>query len=227
MLTRIITTALFAGFITGIIAAVLQFALIQQLLLHAELFENGTLTHFGDAGAGTSGNLAWPGFDPQRDLLSILFSAIIYIGYSFLLVAGISLAAEQGHNITPRSGLIWGFAGFIALLLAPAMGLPPELPGAGAADVATRQVWWFGTVAATALGLWLIAFGNSPITWAIAVLALAIPHIIGAPQPNLFTGPVPPELASHFATRAIGVGLICWSILGLLAGYFWNKESDA
>ncbi len=227
MLTRIITTALFAGFITGIIAAVLQFALIQQLLLHAELFENGTLTHFGDAGAGTSGNLAWPGFDPQRDLLSILFSAIIYIGYSFLLVAGISLAAEQGHNITPRSGLIWGFAGFIALHLAPAMGLPPELPGAGAADVAARQVWWFGTVAATALGLWLIAFGNSPITWAIAVLALAIPHIIGAPQPNLFTGPVPPELASHFATRAIGVGLICWSILGLLAGYFWNKESDA
>ena len=225
MLTRIVTTALFAGFITGFIAAALQFWLAQPLLLHAELFENGTLQHFGSAAAGTAAHADWPGFDPMRDGLSLLFTALIYTGYAFLLTAAIAFADERGHGITPRSGLIWGIAGFVAVQLAPALGLPPELPGAGAAEVAARQVWWFGTVAATALGLWLIAFGKSPITWAIALFALAAPHAIGAPEPATFVGPVPPEIAAHFAARALGVGLAAWAILGLLAGYFWNSEA--
>ena len=105
------------------------------------------------------------------------------------------------------------------------MGLPPELPGAGAADVAARQVWWLGTLFATALGLWLIAFGEGSVAWIIGATALAIPHIIGAPEPDLLVGPVPPEIAAHFAARALGVGLVAWAILGALCGYFWNKEA--
>jgi cobalt transporter subunit CbtA len=227
MLTRIITTALFAGFIAGIIAAILQFLLVQPLLLHAELFEGGELTHFGTSGAGTSAHMEWPGFDPMRDMLSVLFTALVYTGYGFLLVAAIAFASDRGHTLTPRTGLIGGIAGLVVVQLAPAMGLPPELPGAGAADVAPRQVWWFGTLFATGLGLWLIAFGQSSVAWIIGVVALAIPHIIGAPEPDLFTGPVPPEIAAHFAARALGVGLIAWTILGGLAGYFWNSEADA
>ena len=225
MLTRIITTALFAGFIAGILAAILQFLLVQPLLLHAELFEGGDLTHFGASGAGTAAHAAWPGFDPMRDMLSVVFTALIYTGYAFLLVAAVAFAADRGHDITPRTGLIWGVAGFVAVQLAPAMGLPPELPGAGAADVAPRQVWWFGTLFATGLGLWLIAFGQNAVSWVIGAAALAIPHIIGAPQPDLLVGPVPPEIAAHFAARALGVGLAAWVILGGLVGYFWNKEA--
>ncbi|PLS21778.1 CbtA family protein [Neptunicoccus cionae] len=225
MLTRILTTAIFAGFITAFLAALLQFLLVQPLLLHSELFESGVMQHFGTSGAGTPAHAELPGFDPLRDGMSVLFTAVIYTGYAFLLVAGIALASEQGHEITPRTGILWGIAGFVAVQLAPAMGLPPELPGAAAADVAARQVWWFGTVAATALGLWLVAFGRSPVIWAVALLCLAVPHIIGAPEPDVFTGPVPPEIAAHFAARALGVGLASWSILGMLAGYFWNKEA--
>lgn len=225
MLTRIITTAVFAGFIAGLIAAVLQFLLVQPLLLQAELFEGGALTHFGATGAGTPAHVAWPGFDPMRDLLSVVFTALIYTGYGFLLVAGIAFAADRGHAVTPRTGLIWGVAGFVTVQLAPAIGLPPELPGAGAADVAARQVWWFGTLFATALGLWLIAFGQSSAAWIIGAAVLAIPHIIGAPEPDLLVGPVPPEIAAHFAARALGTGLVAWAILGALCGHFWNTES--
>ncbi len=225
MLTRIITTALFAGFIAGILAAILQFLLVQPLLLHAELFEGGDLTHFGASGAGTTAHAPWPGIDPMRDMLSVVFTALIYTGYAFLLVAAVAFAADRGHDITPRTGLIWGVAGFVAVQLAPAMGLPPELPGAGAADVAPRQVWWFGTLFATGLGLWLIAFGQSAVSWIIGAAALAVPHIIGAPQPDLLVGPVPPEIAAHFAARALGTGLVAWVILGGLVGYFWNKEA--
>ena len=225
MLTRIITTALFAGFIAGVIAAILQFLLVQPLLLHAELFEGGDLTHFGATGAGTPAQVAWSGFDPMRDLLSLVFTALIYTGYGFLLVAAIAFAADRGNEVTTRTGIIWGVAGFVAVQLTPAMGLPPELPGAGAADVAARQVWWLGTLFATALGLWLIAFGEGSVAWIIGVTALAIPHIIGAPEPDLLVGPVPPEIAAHFAARALGVGLVAWAILGALCGYFWNKEA--
>lgn len=225
MLTRIITTAIFAGFITALVAALLQFLLVQPLLLHAELFENGSLVHFGPTGAGTPAHADLPSFDPLRDGLSVLFTAIIYTGYAFLLVAAIAMASERGHDVSVRSGIIWGIAGFVALQLAPASGLPPELPGAAAADVAPRQVWWFGTVALTALGLWLIAFGKSPVIWAVALICLAVPHVIGAPHPDAFVGPVPPEIAAQFAARALAVGLASWAVLGMLAGYFWNKEA--
>lgn len=225
MLTRIITTALFAGFIAGVLAAILQFLLVQPLLLHAELFESGDLTHFGATGAGTPAHAAWPGIDPMRDMLSVAFTALIYTGYAFLLVAAITFATDRGHEITPRTGIIWGIAGFVAVQLAPAMGLPPELPGAGAADVTARQVWWFGTVFSTGLGLWLFAFGQSAVAWIIGAAALAIPHIIGAPEPDLLVGPVPPEIAAHFASRALGTGLVAWSILGALCSYLWNKEA--
>jgi predicted cobalt transporter CbtA len=60
---------------------------------------------------------------------------------------------------------------------------------------------------------------------AAAVALLLAPHLIGAPHPETFAGPVPPELAALFATRALGVGLAAWALLGTLAGYFWARES--
>ncbi|MFD2841981.1 hypothetical protein [Paracoccus cavernae] len=32
----------------------------------------------------------------------------------------------------------------------------------------------------------------------------------------MFEGPAPPELASEFASRALGVGLVGWVVLGLV-----------
>ena len=39
------------------------------------------------------------------------------------------------------------------------------------------------------------------------------------------SGPVPPEIAALFASRALGIGLAAWALLGLLAGYFWQREA--
>ena len=80
---------------------------------------------------------------------------------------------------------------------------------------------------ATAVGLGLIAFGKGPVMLVVAVALLAAPHLIGAPEPETFTGPVPPELAALFAARALGVGLAAWVCLGALAGYFWQRENAA
>ncbi len=223
MFSKIVTSALLAGFCTGLIAALLQFVLIQPVLLHAELYEAGTLVHFGNSATVATPDL--PGFDMMRDGLTLLFSALIYVGYGLVLVAAMGMAAEYSATITARTGLIWGIAGFVALHFAPAVSLPPEVPGGAYTDITARQIWWWGTVIATAVALALIAFGRAPVMIAAAIALLLAPHVIGAPHPEVFAGPVPPELAALFATRALGVGLAAWALLGTLAGYFWARES--
>jgi cobalt transporter subunit CbtA len=223
MFSKIVTSALFAGFCAGLIAALLQLVFVQPVLLHAELYEGGDLVHFGTEVVSAHPDL--PGLDPVRDGLSLMFSALIYVGYALILVAAMGIASDRGITINARTGLIWGIAGFVAFHFAPALSLPPEVPGVAAADVAERQVWWWSTVAATAIALALIAFGRNWVFWVLATGLLLAPHLIGAPHPDAFSGPVPPELAALFAARALGVGFAAWALLGLLAGYFWQRES--
>ena len=223
MFSRILVSALFAGFLAGLIAALLQLVFVQPVLLHAELYESGALNHFGDGGENAAA-AAVPGIDLERDGLSVLFTALTYTGFAFLLVAAMALAEDRGFRITVRQGLVWGVAGFVAFQLAPALGAPPELPGSAAAEIGPRQIWWFGTVGATAAGLALVAFARSWTLRGVAALLLLAPHLIGAPHPDDFFGPAPPELASLFAARSLGAGLAAWSLLGLLAAYFWLRE---
>lgn len=219
---RILTSAVLAGAAAGLIAALLQLVFAQPVLLHGEMYESGTLVHFGAGATSTDPNL--PDLDVMRTGLSILFTMLTYTGFGLVIVAAMSMAARQGHGVTARTGLVWGLAGFLAFQFAPGLSLPPEIPGSAAADVAERQIWWGATVAATALALWLIAFGRNWAAWGGAIVLLLAPHLIGAPAPAQFSGPVPPELGALFATRAFGAGLAGWVLLGCFAGYFWQRD---
>ncbi|MGR3761984.1 CbtA family protein [Roseobacteraceae bacterium NS-SX3] len=226
MFTRILTSALFAGAAAGLIAALLQLYFVQPVLLHAELYEGGDLVHFG-AASPVSAHQDVGGIDPLRDGLSVIFTMLVYSGYAMVLVALMSLAEARGAAITARSGILWGLAGFVAVHFAPGFSLAPEVPGVAAADVGERQVWWFATVIAAAIAMWLIAFGRSWTAWGAAAVLLLAPHVIGAPEPEVFTGPVPTEIGAHFAARAFGVGMAAWMLVGLFAGYFWSREAQA
>lgn len=224
MYTRILTSALFAGAAAGLIAALLQLVFVQPVLLHAELYESGELVHFG--GTPVSAHPELPGFDLMRDSLSIVFTMLTYTGYTLVMVALMSMAEGRGAAINARTGLIWGIAGFIAFHLAPGFTLAPEVPGVAAADVGDRQVWWTATVATAGAAMWLIAFGGNKISYLIAVALLMAPHLIGAPEPDSFSGPVPTEIGALFAARAFGVGLAAWALVGTFAGYFWQTEGE-
>ncbi|QPM91042.1 CbtA family protein [Pseudooceanicola algae] len=224
MFSKIFTSALFAGFLAGLIAAALQLVFVEPVLLHAELYEGGTLVHFGAEAVSAHQDLG--PFDMVRNGLSVLFMALVYVAYALALVAFMSIAQDRhGATIDGRHGILWGIAGFVTVHMAPAFGLPPELPGVAAADLLQRQIWWGCTVVATGAALWLVAFGKGPVAWGIAVLLLLAPQVIGAPEPDVFIGPVPPELGSHFASRALGVGLAAWVLTGLFAGHFWQRET--
>lgn len=221
--SRLVTSAVFAGAGAGAIAAALQLGFVQPVFLHAELYESGQAVHFG-ADVINATPLGFV-FDPLRDGLSILFTMLTYTGYALIMVAAMSVAQDKGQPISGRTGLLWGLAGFVAAHLAPAFSLPPEVPGVAAADVTARQIWWFATVISAAIAMGLIGFGKSWVAWAGAILLLLAPHVIGAPEPDVLTGPVPPEIAALFASRALGVGLVAWLILGCFSGYFWSREA--
>ena len=226
MFVKIVTSAVFAGFAAGLTAAVLQLLFLQPVLLHAELYESGALVHFGATGP-VSADPDLGGIDFARDALSVLFTLLTYTGYAFVLVALMVLAGERGVIVNARAGLIWGAAGFIAVQLAPSVSLPPLLPGAAAAEVVPRQIWWVSTIVATAIAMALIGFGKSWGAWAAAAALLLAPHLFGAPQPAQFYGPVPPELGSLFAARVLGVGMAAWVLLGLACGWFVSRDIAA
>ncbi len=225
MFGRILTSALFAGAAAGLIAALLQLFFVQPVLLHAELYESGELVHFG--GEAVSAHPDLPGLfdEPMRNLLRILFTMLTYTGYALVMVALMSQAERQGHEITARHGIIWGLAGFVTFHFAPGLTLAPEVPGVAAADVGARQAWWVATVASAGVAMWLIAFGGNLVAYVIAALLLMAPHVIGAPEPDSFTGPVPTEIGALFAARAFGIGMAAWVLLGAFCAYFWQSET--
>ena len=221
MLKNLVYSALFAGLAAGIIVAALTIFMLVPMLLEAELYESGMLIHLSDATA------AMPDIEVENDWprngLTALYAATIYIGFAFVMVAAMAFAQEKGVQITTRSGILWGLAGYGAFQLAPAMGLAAELPGMIAAELVQRQIWQIGTIVATIVGIAAVVFGKNWTHWGIGLVILTIPHIIGAPHPAGLGGTVPPELAAQFAARSLAVGAVGWISLGVMSAYFWRQ----
>jgi cobalt transporter subunit CbtA len=239
MLKSLLTSALFAGLIAGLFAAGLQQAFLVPLIAEAELYETGTIIHFGPQSDGAeaaaevqsesaeAGHAAATegGGDLTRTLLTVLMTVLSTCGFGLILVAGFALAERMAlTRVDLRTGLMFGLAAFAATQLLPSMGLSPELPGAAAGELADRQIWWIVTVAGTFAGIGLIAYGNTAAKIAGTVL-IAAPHLVGAPHPLAFEGVVPPELSALFAARVLAVGALGWAALGALAGHFWSREA--
>jgi predicted cobalt transporter CbtA len=87
-----------------------------------------------------------------------------------------------------------------------------------AAEVFPRQVWWWGTVVSTGAAALLLAKSRSGWALAIAVVLVAAPHLIGAPQPPDEPSAVPAHLATEFAAVALGTAAVFWIVLGLSFG---------
>jgi len=226
-------TAAAAGLLAGLILAALQTYATVPLILQAETFENagGGGHHHGTAAeevapadaatahheaATPEGGEAWgPADGFQRFAFSLAVNVMSGIGFALLLVA---VSEFAGSISSWRQGMLWGFAGFAVFTLAPGLGLPPELPAMPAADLFDRQVWWVGTVVATAAGLALIAFRGTVLLSIIGVALIVLPHVIGAPQPASHESPIPADLHHQFVVAVTVTNLIFWVALGGIVG---------
>ena len=156
----------------------------------------------------------------ERIFYTVISNIVIGIAFSLLLVAVYLL---RGKHVDINSGLLWGAAGFVVFSLAPALGQPPELPGMTAADLQSRQAWWFGTVLATVIGIGLFTETKTIIPKITAVALLAVPHFIGAPQPHLLESLIPAELSAQFVVASLVTSAFFWMVLGAASGYFYQK----
>lgn len=223
MTRKIFVSALVAGAVAAVVAAVLQFALVIPLLMEGELYETGARVHFGPNGAESPAGAPALGGDITRHGLSVAFNLVTWIGLGLVTVALMALGARRGMRIDAGTGAIWGLAGFAVFSLLPAAGLPPELPGTVAADTFARQLWWGATVVAAVIGVLAIAFRPGlPAMMPAAILLLA-PHVAGAPQLETYLGVSPPELSALFATRVLAVSAAAWVVLGAVAGWLWSR----
>lgn len=232
MFGKMLASALFAGLAGGLVAAFLQVYLMVPVILEAELYESGIRVHNAesalppgerqaaeDAARATAEAEAF-----ARNFATFLATTAAYTGFALLMVAGFALARRSGIEVGARSGILWGMGGFVAFQLAPALGLPAELPGASAAALPLRQLWWSFAVVATLGGIIAIAFGRTLPLQLVGVGLLALPVLVPAPHPAEYGGVVPPELATLFAGRALAVGAATWAVLGFFAGHFWSRS---
>lgn len=216
MTGRILTGALVAGLVAGFLAAVLNLWTLTPLILEAEVFERAAQAQADGAEQVQTEEATPAGL--SRSLGTVATTLVAYAGFALVLGAAMAVAARSGHLIDARTGVLWGLAGWVAVHLAPAVGLPPELPGMDAGALAARQAWWALCVVSTALGLAALAFGRGTTWLALGAALLLLPHALGAPQPPSHEGLVPPGLAAAFATRSLAVAALSWAVLGALAG---------
>lgn len=242
---NIVFVAALVGLAAGLAMTGLQQFGTQPLIVKAEVFEEANAAKAAQphdhATAGEHDHAAvtakeeaaaahdhhsddeWaPADGAERFLWTMAANIVAGIGFALLLVAASEVRGGLGSW---REGLLWGLAGFAVFTLAPSIGLPPEAPGVEGAALMDRQIWWVGTVAATAVGLALIAFSRSPIAAVAAVALIAAPHVIGAPLP-----PAPPaiphDLEHGFVVAVIVTGFVFWAILGTLAGWLRPRFAD-
>ena len=251
MISKAFMTVLFTGFIAGIIVTVVQMLKVTPLILQAETYEldeiaimhthatsgiehehnlNGVTldnhlkvkdVHDVQTEASIDLEESWmPADGMERSFFTMISNIFTAIAFSLILVAVYLL---RGKPVTYFSGFLWGAAGFAVFSGATSLGLPPELPGMTAAALESRQIWWIGTVIATATGIGFFTESTTILPKIFGAVLITLPHIIGAPHPHVFESNVPAELSAQFAVASLLTSVFFWMVLGGVSGYFYQK----
>ncbi|UWU26054.1 CbtA family protein (plasmid) [Rhizobium sp. CB3060] len=227
-------TSVLVGLIAGPAITAVQAFGTSRLIAQAEVYERAGEGHHHEAAVADSpisGHAAseheheeggWQPSDGfERTAFTLAANILTSIGYSLVLVGLIALC---GRTPTWREGLGWGIAAFACVMLAPMLGLPPELPGTPSAPLAERQLWWIATVVSTAVAIALVIFQRKPWTVALAMLVVAAPHLVGAPQaPEGSHGLAPAALERQFVAMAALTSLLLWIMIGSLGATFFRR----
>lgn len=254
---RLVSCALLVGALAGLLLSAVQRWQVVPLIAAAERFEAAAeaapaaVPGHGEAGhdhalhhnvpaAPADGHgqhvhdaAAWEPADGfERTAYTVLANVLTATAFALLLLA--AMAAVQSWRgavpVAAGQGLLWGLAGYLSFYVAPAIGLPPEIPGAQSAALEVRQLWWTLAVGGTASGLALLAMVRAPWRWAGLPL-LVLPHLVGAPQhagsPFAAHGPVAAAeltaIANQFFVATALANAIYWLALGGLAAWAFRR----
>ncbi|MDR7145053.1 CbtA family protein [Rhizobium sp. BE258] len=227
----IVFASVLVGLIVGTATTAVQFFGTIQLIAQAEVYERAGSEHHHDADSVAEPTTAhshqheeaaWePSDGVERLSFTLVANILTSIGYALVLIG---LVALRGKRVTWREGIFWGLAAFASVMLAPMLGLPPELPGTPSAPLDARQLWWVGTAVATAAGIALIAFNRTAWAAVLATIMIALPHLIGAPvAPEGEHGLAPAALEQQFIAAAVITSFLFWVMLGSLGAAVYGR----
>ena len=217
MFSRMFYAACLAGLVCGLLLTAMQAVSVVPIILEAETYEvaapvdaKKTDGHRHDHGE------AWaPGDGLERTAWTSISNIATAIGFSLIVVAVLVWRGRTGV----KEGLLWGGVGFVMFFASPSLGLAPEIPGTFSADLLDRQVWWIGAAVSAAGGLGALIIAPQPLYKAIGALLVFVPHIIGAPHPDVMGGNAPQALADQFVVASAITNAVFWAALGISSAY--------
>lgn len=236
---RLILNALLVGLLAGLVLSLVQILAVNPIIFAAETFEvaepvevTGAHAHASDGHDHVHDSEAWAPEDGwERTGFTVLSNVLAATGFASVLLACMSILQLLGvTRVNVGKGVLWGIAGFTAFFLAPAVGLPPEIPGVEAAALESRQLWWLAAVGGVGLGILMLFFAPRYVK-ILGALAIATPYLM--PIPHLdgpaFTHPDPAavlaltDLHQQFIVASGAVNLLFWVVMGALAAWAFNR----
>lgn len=214
---NIVLSASAVAIVAGLFLSLYQEYLITPIILDSEVYE---------VTESLSGQVWSPEGGVERLAYSLISNVLVCFAYALVLLSAMAFQS----SLKVAQGFFWGGSAYICIFVAPALGLPPEIPGMEAAYLEGRQAWWLLTVLLTAAGLWLIAFSGMTFKGMGAVL-LVIPHVMGAPQAELHGFANTDQQAvkalttlwHHFIVQTSLANGLLWLIIGMLSAPLADK----
>ena len=220
---NLVLSAFAIAIVAGVMLSVYQAFFITPIIVGSEVYEVvESVSHHQTE----EGEVWAPEDGVERHSWNFASNFLLCFAYALILLSAMSVKT----SVNTVKGIFWGGAAYLTVFVAPALGLPPEIPGMEAAQLEGRQAWWLLTVILTALSMWLITFQNKMYK-VLGVILLIIPHILGAPQPEMHgfvnTDPAAVEALNHlwyeFILQTSIANALLWVIIGALSGYIANK----
>lgn len=243
---RLIWAALACALLVGSVHTALQQWQAVPIILAAEVYEDQKVempAHDHDtlAAAPAQAEAAhehvhdeeWvPADGWERTFWTWVASVLHAFAMALLLFAAMAVSVLRGSQ-RPVWVLAAGAAaaGWLSLHLWPSLGLHAEVPGMDAAPLGARQAWWALAVASSAGACAALAWMRSSWRWLLAVVLLAVPYAVGAPQ--LGTDPLAgfgPDaqaqlrlLGQQFVVVTHLLALAFWACMGLAGGWTFAR----
>lgn len=238
--SRTILASICAGLLAGLVLNIAQILAVNPIIFAAESFEaidvpvaTNEQSHAHSHGHSHSHDgSAWAPQDGfERNGYTLVANIAAGIGFAAILLALMSQMQVQGvaQKITPVKGVWWGIGGFLAFFVVPSLGMPPEIPGAEAAVIEHRQLWWVLTVLSAGVGLLILAF--APIKLKVmGGLLLVLPYIVTIPVHHgpMFSHPDANVVAQltmlheKFIVVTSVSNLLFWLAIGVASAWLLN-----
>ncbi len=206
------------GLVAGLLLSLMQQLEVIPLIQTAENYEASSLPMAQDDRLSPieSAHRVWmPHQGAERFLYTVAANLGMSVGFSLMLCAVFVFFEPK----LVRHGMLWGLAGYAVFFLAPALKLPPELPGAASADLQSRQLWWLATVLCSAVGLFGLIFAKQATFKLLAAGLLILPQVIGGPVIPDYTSAMPDTLVRQFVMAVGAVNFIFWLMLGSVTAW--------